>query len=424
MDNLGIVFLTGLTTGGLSCLAIQGGLLASSVAKQAEDDLLNTPIKPERLLGNKFARSPEFAAALIKLRASGLSRKRHQQQLLMLKQRYPKQKVVPLKHDAPSRNSARPVFLFLGARLVSYTILGAFLGIAGSMLQLTPYMRAALQITIGIYMLGLALHLLNVHPFFRHFMLQPPRFVTRYIRRKAKSGSDDLVTPTFLGFMTVFIPCGITIAMMALAIGTGNALAGAAIMFAFILGTSPLFFALAYAAVKLGARKQALFMKFAAVVVLVLGLVALEGGLNLAGSPLSYANIRQSLNQEKPPTIEAQPAAVDTLSPATSLPQAPTAQNAPPPATPKVEDAVLRMSATSESYSPSVIKAKAGQPYKLEIDSQGNRGCGRGLTIPSLGLQQVLPEDGKVTIDLPAQEKGTVRITCAMGMYNAKIQYE
>lgn len=416
MDNLGIIFLTGLTTGGLSCLAIQGGLLASSVAKQAEDDLLNTPIKPEQLQGDKFTRGPEFATAIIRLRASGLSRKRNKQQLLMLKQRYPKQKVVSLEHDTPSRNSARPVLLFLGSRLVSYTILGALLGIAGSMLQLTPYMRAALQITIGIYMLGLALHLLNVHPFFRHFMLQPPRFVTRYIRRKARSGSDDVVTPTFLGAMTVFIPCGITIAMMALAIGTGNALAGAAIMFAFVLGTSPLFFALAYAAVKLGARKQAVFMKFAAVVVLVLGLVALEGGLNLAGSPLTLAGIRQNLREEKPPKVATLPPSSDT----TLKPTQSTTTAEPP----SIDNGILRMSATSASYSPSLIKAKAGQPYKLEIDSQDNQGCGRGLTIPSLGLQELLPENGIVTIDLPAREKGTMRITCSMGMYKSKIQYE
>ena len=32
--NLGLIFLTGLTTGGLSCLAVQGGLLVSVIAKQ------------------------------------------------------------------------------------------------------------------------------------------------------------------------------------------------------------------------------------------------------------------------------------------------------------------------------------------------------------------------------------------------------
>ena len=31
-----IAFLTGLTTGGLSCLAVQGGLLASSIAHDVE----------------------------------------------------------------------------------------------------------------------------------------------------------------------------------------------------------------------------------------------------------------------------------------------------------------------------------------------------------------------------------------------------
>ena len=41
MENAIIVaFITGLTTGGLSCLAVQGGLLASSLAHQIEQDYL------------------------------------------------------------------------------------------------------------------------------------------------------------------------------------------------------------------------------------------------------------------------------------------------------------------------------------------------------------------------------------------------
>ncbi len=39
MNNFLIAFITGLTTGGLSCLAIQGGLLASSLAQQAEQSI-------------------------------------------------------------------------------------------------------------------------------------------------------------------------------------------------------------------------------------------------------------------------------------------------------------------------------------------------------------------------------------------------
>src|SRR5512145_2984427 len=38
MSQLFVAFITGLTTGGLSCLAVQGGLLASSIAHQIEQD--------------------------------------------------------------------------------------------------------------------------------------------------------------------------------------------------------------------------------------------------------------------------------------------------------------------------------------------------------------------------------------------------
>src|ERR1041385_2375030 len=38
ISQLIVAFVTGLTTGGLSCLAVQGGLLASSLAHQIEQD--------------------------------------------------------------------------------------------------------------------------------------------------------------------------------------------------------------------------------------------------------------------------------------------------------------------------------------------------------------------------------------------------
>jgi len=87
--------------------------------------------------------------------------------------------------------------------------------------------------------------MLNVHPIFRHFAIEPPRFITRYIRKKARN-SSDWFTPLFLGTMTVLIPCGVTQAMMAVALATGDAAQAAALMFAFTLGTSPVFFAVAY----------------------------------------------------------------------------------------------------------------------------------------------------------------------------------
>ena len=51
--NLLLIFLTGLTTGGLSCLAMQGGLLASVIANQKDqehDHIKNNKKKNKQLL--------------------------------------------------------------------------------------------------------------------------------------------------------------------------------------------------------------------------------------------------------------------------------------------------------------------------------------------------------------------------------------
>src|SRR6266540_6447192 len=252
MSQLAVAFITGLTTGGLSCLAVQGGLLASSLAHQIEQDYLEQAAHAERK-----------------------------------KQRGKK------NQPAPRSNSAFPIFLFLIAKIVAYTVLGALLGLLGSYLTLSPATRAILMILIGVFMLGNALRMFNVHPIFRYFSIEPPKFITRYIRRTAKG--TDTFTPIFLGALTVFIPCGVTQAMMAAALGTGSIVIGAALMFAFILGTSPVFFVVAYLTTELGAGLEKFFMRFVAVVVLILGLVTMNGGLNVLGSPLSLQNLTRGL---------------------------------------------------------------------------------------------------------------------------------
>ncbi|MCJ7531748.1 MAG: sulfite exporter TauE/SafE family protein, partial [Anaerolineales bacterium] len=187
MIQIMVAFITGLTTGGLSCLAVQGGLLASSLAHQLELDIQSMPA-PARGKKNRTKAPATFKPHI-----------------------------------------AQPILLFLAAKITAYTALGFLLGALGSVLQLTPLTRAILQIGIGIFMLGTALRMLNVHPIFRYFAFEPPAGVTRYIRKLSKKGADNL-TPLFLGGLTLFIPCGVTQAMMAVAIGTANPLMGAAIM--------------------------------------------------------------------------------------------------------------------------------------------------------------------------------------------------
>jgi sulfite exporter TauE/SafE len=357
MNPIIIAFITGLTTGGLSCLMVQGGLLASSMAHQLEQDLLVQPTDlraPGKLKG--------------KLTQKGIVRP----------------------------HAALPIALFLGAKLLAYTLLGFLLGLLGSMLTLTPATRAVLMLAIGVFMIGNALRMLNVHPIFRYFVFEPPSFVTRYIRRKAKNGAE-FITPIFMGLLTVLIPCGVTQAMMAIAIGTGNPIQGAAILFAFTLGASPVFFIAAYLATRLGARLESIFMRFVAVVVLILGLVSIETGLNLMGSPFSATHIVQQVFPSKE-AVQAVPA------PASST---------------------LTLMAANNGYRPQILEALANAPITLNVVTNNTRSCSRSFVIPKLKVERLLPETGSVSINIPAQKPGTeLFFTCSMGMYSGKIIFQ
>ena len=349
--RLMVSFITGLTTGGLSCLAVQGGLLASSLAHQIERDYLELSTHPKK----RGKKSP------------------------------------PQKRT----NTALPILLFLLAKLVVYTLLGVLLGWAGSFLTLSPVTRAILMIAIGLFMVGNALRMFNVHPIFRYFNIEPPKFITRYIRRTAKG--TDTFTPLFLGALTVFIPCGVTQAMMAAALATGSPTTGAAMMFAFTLGTSPVFFIVAYLTTELGARMEKFFMRFVAVAVLILGLVTLDGGLNLMGSPLSLQNLSRSLF--------------------------PSENNA--SASQFVADGRLMLNVENEGYFPQTLRADANTPVKLSLVTDKTYSCARDFVIPALSFYELLPETGTVQVDIPAQPSGTrMFFTCSMGMYTGMIIFE
>lgn len=229
MDVLSI-FITGLFTGGLTCLAVQGGLLATTIAQR------------EREVEGHINR---FGHAL-------------------------------------------PVIQFLLARLVAYTVLGIALGALGSVMQLSVMMRAILQLAVSLFMIATALNLLQVHPVFRYTVIQPPKFLMRMVRSRSRDGGA--FAPVLLGSMTVLIPCGATQAMMAYAVTTGSPVGGAVTMAVFIIGTSPLFFLLGYLARRFGRAFGPVFNRAAAIAIILIALYSLDGAIALTGSPWTVSN--------------------------------------------------------------------------------------------------------------------------------------
>jgi sulfite exporter TauE/SafE len=345
MLSLWVAFITGLTTGGLSCMAVQGGLLASSLASQIEKEVATPGTKTTQ------KSSPQIAL---------------------------------------------PIVLFLVAKLVAYTLLGALLGALGSVLQMTPTMRAILQFLIAIFMIGNALRMLNVHPIFRYFSFEPPASVTRFIRNKAKN-KTSLFTPIFLGALTILIPCGITQSMMAGAIATGKPLLGAALMFAFTLGTTPVFFVLSYFATKLGTLIEKQLVRVVAVVLLVLGLLSIDTGLNLLGSPYSLTKLMQTNTQ--PQVAEILPAETQSAN-------------------------VITLNVVNSGYQPNVLQAPADTELTLNLITKNTNSCSRAFLIPELNISELLDQTGTKSVQIPAQPAGKkIAFTCSMGMYTGEIVF-
>lgn len=339
--NLIPIFLTGLFAGGLTCLATQGGLLASAIAQREEERL--------------------------------------------------KEKM--LRRD--SAQAALPILSFLTSKLVAYTILGFLLGSLGSIFQLSITTKIILTLAVSIFMIATALNILNVHPIFRYFIIQPPRFLTRMIRNQSKS--KDLFAPAILGAFTVFIPCGTTQAMMALAIVSGSPILGALILFVFVLGTSPIFFILGYFATKLGDALQQKFMRFAAYVIILLAIFNMNNAWALSGSNFTLDNIWNK--------------AYCTLYFCDSYVLA--ASNA-------VSQATIVIEATQ--YSPNNFTVKSGSSVTLNLINKSGTGCTQAFTIPSLGIQKIVPVGVSDTVQFTAPREPTqLAFMCSMGMFRGVI---
>lgn len=233
--NLLAIFLTGLTSGGVSCASVQGGLLASVIANQEKGEL-------ERSKKHSVGQTWQIKDLL-------------------------------------------PVASFLVAKLLSHLLLGFALGFLGEKISLSLEIKISMQIFAALFMLATAANFLELHPIFRYLSFQSPRFLRRLV--KNASQSNLIFAPAVLGLLSIFIPCGVTQSMEMLAISSGNPLQGALIMGTFVLGTAPIFTAVGWLAVKLSQKWQLLFNRSAAAILIILAAYNLNASLIALDSPLT-----------------------------------------------------------------------------------------------------------------------------------------
>jgi sulfite exporter TauE/SafE/plastocyanin len=339
--NLGIIFLTGLTTGGISCMAVQGGLLASLVSNQQQ------------------------------------------------------------------RSVRTPLLIFLLTKLVAHIIVGFLLGWVGSAITLSVTARLIFQSLAALFMLATAANLLQLHPIFRYVVLQPPKFLQRWVRSTTKG--ETIFAPALLGVATIFIPCGVTQAMEVLAISTGSPWQGAAIMAAFTIGTMPIFALIGYLAQTIQKFWQDRFAKIAAFTLVVMGLWSINGVLLVLDAPLTFQRIVRPVtyffSQER-----FQP--TSTLQATGNLPGVVETQDA----------QLVTIKVTNHGYAPNKLQVKAGKPVQLTLQSSETYSCALSFILQEFAISVDLKPTDTKRVSFTPTKKGTYTFSCSMGMYSGTLE--
>lgn len=349
--NLWLIFLTGLTSGGVTCAAMQGGLLASTIANQ------------------KVAEAKQDGA--------------------------------DAKPQSFDLGDWGPVVAFLSTKMVSHFILGGLLGMLGSVLSLSLGVQLFFQGAAALFMLASAMNLLEVHPIFRYVTITPPRFARKLI--KNTTSANRLFAPAFLGILTVLIPCGVTQAMEVLAISSGNPVQGAMIMGVFVAGTAPAFAIIGLATAKLSEVWRIYFLRFAAVLLIVMSVYSFNGILQVSDSQFSLQRLG--------------PQIVRLLPPYDTAPQSATA-------TPKLVDGVQPVTIKIENsgYTPKRFAVKVGLPVSLKVSAGEVYTCASAFTFRAFGINAYVKPNTDQIFNFTPDKKGTYTFTCSMGMYSGVME--
>lgn len=281
-------------------------------------------------------------------------------------------------------SSALSAISYHAGRVISYTILGGVVGALGSVISFSLTLRAAIMIFAGVFMVFMGL---NMGGF------KIARFLTLKLPWKINLTGNRKRGSFVVGLLNGLMPCGPLQTIQLYALGTGSALAGAASMLAFALGTVPLMLGFGIFASFLQKGYTRKILHFSGVLVIVLGLVMTNRGLALAGiNPL-----------------RAKPAGQTSDSTGASLAV--------------VSDGyqTLKMTADNRGYVPNILVVQKDIPVRWVVAGEELNSCNNALVLPSLNIQEKLNQ-GETIIEFTPTKSGDLSFSCWMGMIRGTIK--
>lgn len=278
-----------------------------------------------------------------------------------------------------------------GAKVISYALVGGIFGLVGGIIALSTELRGLIAILAGVFMIFYALSMFGLG-FFRKFQFNPPKFLKK-ISSSLQAGQNNkgfYAAPFITGLLSgLFFACGPLQAMYVYAAGTGSFLAGAMSLAVFGLGTLPVMLVFCVLATVVSKKTTDRILKVSAVIVLILGLVMINRGLELMGSPLSFSSIVASL------TAGSGSSGTKSVS-GNGVQEITTIVN-------------------GGEWKPAVFVLKKGVPVKWTIDVRERTSCNKEILIKDYGLDIKL-NAGINVVEFTPNNTGTVKWTCWMGM--------
>ena len=291
------------------------------------------------------------------------------------------------KHAQEGTSAYRSHFAYALGKTVSYTLIGAFFGLLGSIIVFTPLMRGAAGIIAGLFLVIFGLNMLNIFPWLRKIRIKTPGFISRFVSSESKKHSSPLIIGLLNGLM---IACGPLQAIYIMAAGTGSMVEGAKLLFVFALGTLPVMIGFGFFASFLSGKSTRKILKASGIIVIILGLIMMNRGLALTGTGLDTSSLLTSVSASGG-AVTGTVAAVEA------------------------GYQVIRMDVTRYGWEPDKFVLKKGVPVKWIINGKEINGCNNAIVVPKLGLDFDIKRGEQVIEFIPEQE-GLIPWSCWMGM--------
>ena len=173
--------------------------------------------------------------------------------------------------------SIKPGLLYNLGRVISYTLIGGIVGFIGSVISFNPSAKNLISVLVGFFMITLGISMTGILKNSKFIKIRLPSKISEFLLKQRRK----ITSPFFIGIFNSLMPCGPLQSMQIYALGTGSFIYGAISMFVFALGTVPLMLLVSIISSVLTANMSVILKKISAILIIFLGLVMLNRGIDL-----------------------------------------------------------------------------------------------------------------------------------------------